>query len=250
MSIFKRLFALLLCITVICGCLASCGGNKPRADKYEASVRVAFATDDNKMKLAVGTMNSSSVIKADGDNISVVSSAEGGESSATHSYTLVGGTLYHLLSVQVGDNSVTRREKAEFSETYSYILLSDIGAGADIDRGDFGTVTESEYEGKDIYTCSDIIDDAKAGLLKSLSKKFAVIGASVEITNVSYILHSKDGLAVKETLSCDLEIALDGEIYKVTMRAYTDYDYEAEINITAPSDAGTYKEVSYEEIVG
>ena len=91
MSTFKRLVCLLICIILTFGCLSSCNetddptgdggtggdGGEIQLDprKYEAGVRVVFATNDDKMKDAVDNMSSSSVILADGDNLCVSTSA-------------------------------------------------------------------------------------------------------------------------------------------------------------------------------
>lgn len=258
MGITRRLFALLLCLTLILCSLSSCdvidrlqGGTKRDADKYEAEVRVVFATNDEKMSAAVNAMSSSATIKADGENMYVLTTAESGDTTLTETYTVLDGKLYHLLSVQSGAYYADKREKADFSDTDTYMLLSEIGTGADIDITDFETSRESEgADDKKTYTCSDITDQAIEGLHASLSDDFAPLGATVNIKDVTFILETEGDLEMKTTLSCDLEISMNGESYEITMRTYTTYDYDVNPEISAPSDADTYKEASYKDILG
>lgn len=257
MSIKGKLFALLLCLTLLCGSLASCdildrlqGGNKRDSDKYEAEIRVVFATNDEKMSAAVNAMNSSATIKADGENMSVVTTAESDDTTLTETYTVLDGKLYHLLTVQSGAYYADKREKADFNDTDTYMLLSEIGIGADIDITDFETSRESDgADDKKTYTCSDIIDQAREGLHASLSADFAPLGATVNIKDVTFILESEGDLEMKTTLSCDLEIIMNGESYEITMRTYTTYNYDVNPEIFAPSDVDAYKEVSYKDIL-
>ena len=39
-------------------------------------------------------------------------------------------------------------------------------------------------------------------------------------------------------------------VYEVTMRTYTDYNYEADVVITAPDNKDNYTVVSYKDIIG
>lgn len=258
MGIKGKFFALLLCLTLICGSLASCdvldrlqSGTKRDADKYEAEVRVVFATNDEKLSDAVNAMNSSATIKADGENMSVVTTAKSNDTTVTETYTVLDGRLYHFLSVQSGTYYADKREQADFSDTDTYMLLSEIGTGADIDITDFETSRESDGANeKKTYTCSDITDQAREGLHASISDKFAPLGATVNIKDVTFILEVEGDLEMKTTLSCDLEIIMSGNSYEITMRTYTTYDYDANPEISAPSNSDTYKEVSYKDILG
>lgn len=256
MSTLKKLLAILVCLVVVCGCLGSCdvieglGGSKREADRYEASVRIVFATNDDKMKAAVDAMSSSAVIKADGDSIFVETTAESDDTVVSESFTAVDGYLYHYLSLQSGIYSAERREVAAFTDTDSYFLLSEIGAGADIDITDFKSCDASELNGKTTYDCQDITSEAREGLYATLSEDFSALGATVDIKDVYFILETEGDLEMKSTLSCNFIITMNGESYEITMRTYTEYDYDKEIEITVPSDADAYKEVSYKEIIG
>jgi len=265
MSTFKRLVCLLICIILTFGCLASCNetddptgdggtggdGGEIQLDprKYEAGVRVVFATNDDKMKDAVDNMSSSSVILADGDNLCVSTSAKTDSTSLDEKYTLIDGTLYHFISIASGEYTIQLKEKAEFTEVDRIVVLADAGTGAHIGISDFATCDTKGADGKYTYTCSDIKDDAKKSLEGILSDSFSSLDATVSISSVSFILEADGDFELNSVLSCNLQISMDGQIYEVTMRTYTDYDYEAEVNIEAPADADAYKDVPYEEII-
>ncbi len=255
MSRINKLICLLVCLAISLGCFASCdilealGSAEINPNKYEAKVRIVFATNDDKMKPAVDAMNSSSVIRADGENIVVITEASGKDTSLTDTYSLYEGTLYHWLLIASDIYSAETKEKAELDEIDKALLLNNVGPCANVDVSDFNSCEESGADGLYTYTCTEITDEGKESLLEILTPKFDTIGATVRIVDVSYILETKNDIELSSTLSCSFEITLGGEAYEITMRTYTDYDYTAKVNIEAPADAEGYTEVSYEEII-
>lgn len=255
MSRLNKLVCLICCLAIALGCLASCdiidglGNAEINPNKYEASVRIVFATDDDKMKDAVDSLSSSSVILSDGENVSVLTTAGSDDARVTDSYRLFDGTLYHSLEIVYGDYSAESLEKAELNEIDKALLLNNVGPSADVDVTDFNTVEENGADGIYTYTCTDITDEARASLLEILASDFDSIGAEVRLTDVTYVLDTKNDIEIGSTLSCSLEITVDGATYLVTMRTYTEYDYSARVNITAPENADDYTSVSYEEII-
>ncbi len=289
----KRLLAILLCLTIVIGALASCnlsdnnqggtgdgnqsgtnggdntgnGGQDGTGDgnqngtgdgnqggdetpvldknKYEAAVRIVFASNDDKVKSALDAISSSSVICRDGGNLSVSTESCTEGLKLNNKYVLVDGILYHTLHAENEDYSVTQLRRARFSSTDSYIFTLNAGPGANISEEDFESV---DAKGANTV-CQNIKAESAADLASDLSAKLSPIGATVSVKSASLNVVTNDGFKMSAILSCALEITVDGVVYEVTMRTYTDYDYEAEISIAAPADADKYTEVSYEEIV-
>lgn len=251
----RKALALIICLTLVCGCLASCeildalgSGSQTKVDpdKYEATVRIVFASNDSKMKAALSAVSSTSTVRSSGSSLEVYTEGKGSDISVTDSYILTGGMLYHTLIAQSHGYSVIQRKAATFNETEEYLLLALLGPGAGIDKDDFNNVIDGSLG----YTCENITDEAREGLEKTLADKLAVIGATVMVDEVTLLLNIENGLTTSSTLSSNLVITLDGEEYEVTMRTYTDYDYKADVpHMMAPSDASEYEVVSYEEIM-
>lgn len=257
MSNLRKLTALLICVVLVVSTLVSCdvldnlGGDKIDTSKYAAKVRIVFASNDDKISPVLDIMNSQSNIEVDGDNIYVKTVAKTNSISILNSYTLIGDSIYHLTTVDNGVQSASIREKATFTETDRFLLISEVGAGSSIDAEDFEVSDKiGEVDGVKSYNCRNISSDAKLSLEKTLAERFAMIGATVSVKGVTLSLDKKGSVVMNSVLSCDLEITLDGTVYEVTVRTYTDYSYGADVKIEAPADVADYTDVSYEDIIG
>ena len=224
-------------------------GDKPAVldpQKYEASVKIVFASNDENIKSALDAISTSSVIRRHGKLASVVTETETESMRISNEYTLVNGIIYHSLSAETADYSVTQLRCADFHDTDRYILSLNMGPGADITADDFDTV---DVRGAN-YVCQDMKEETKADIAADLTDRLSAIGATVAVKSASYNLTGNGELDTSAILSCNLEITLGGVVYEVTMRTYTNYNYEAQINIVAPANTDKYSKVSYQEIIG
>lgn len=250
-----KLCAMILCLSVFLGCFISCdqlgGGNGKQTDKYVATVTTRFATNDDGMKAAIDAAGStSSTVSVDGDSVMIESESTLGDISLKNSYICVDGILYHNKTVTVSGKAISTYEKAGLSTEDRDGLFASAGAGAEISTDDFGSVSKSESGNRITYNCEDIKDDSKASLCALIAGRLSALGSEVTLSSVSYTEEQLDERIVSSVLSCDFVIVIEGETYEVTMRTYQDYNYEAEVNITAPADVDKYTEVSAKDIVG
>ena len=241
MRAFTKLSCLIICLALLFGTLTSCDvingllnnqGAKADPDKYTASVRIAFATNDDKMKAAVDAMSSSAVIMSDGSNLYVNTIAQTGGASVENTYTLVDGMLFHSLSISSGEITAMQKERSFADEFALEDILNKAGAAAGIDSSDFETVDSYTEGGLDVSSCSGATDEIKNDIEKLLSPRFAALGAEVKVEDVYLTLEKNGELIVSSVLSVSFKINMDGKVYEITMRTYTDYDYTAEVEIS------------------
>ena len=248
----KRLTALFLLVMVLCGCLASCinpnqGGNS-QTDKYVASIRIKYATNDDKMKAAVDAIGApTAALSVVGEDIRLVTNAAVNSVSVSNEYIYIGGTLYNEKSVTVGDKSITERKCATMNQDQRASLISKAGPGADIGIDDFLSQDKTSSGNLETYVCTDITDESRESLCAVFSEQFGGLNAIVRISDVSYQLEIIDGRNNSSVLSCNFVITMDGVDHEVTMHLYYDYDYDAKIDISAPQDA--FIETSIDEII-
>lgn len=263
MSVLRKLTALLICMVVLCGCFISCVNPNPdgnsgqgdeaplQSDRYVVTVRIKYATNDDKMKAAVDAMGApGATLTVNGDDLKLVTNANLDDISASNEYTYVGGVLYHATTVAVADKSVSSYEKAAMSADERDRLISKAGTGAAIGIGDFLTQERNTVGDLTVYTCDSVTDEARESLCNIFAARFDGLGAIVRIDSASYQLEMKDGRNHSSILSCNFIVTMDGTDYEITMHLYYDYDYDAEISISAPQDVDGYTEVSVDEIIG
>ena len=277
MSIMNKLLALLTCLVIICGCLISCGGNNPPVEenpgnndnagdniddsenkeedeipsnKYVATVKTVYATNDRKMKDAVDAIGTPiTTISVDGDKIMIKSNVELDDMYSSSEYICVDDTLYYSTTVGIGEIFASDYKKASVTDNSKNQILNKIGAGASIGTDDFADVETDTYGKISAYTCTGINAEAKDSLLTIFAAKFALLNATVEIESATYYLETVDGRIDNSILSCDFVITMDGQTYSLTSHIYYTYDYEAEVEISVPADTSIYKETSLDEII-
>lgn len=254
MNNFSKITAMLLLITMLIGCFASCDGKIPLPqpqvnESYIANVKITFATNDEKIAAAVsGIKDSSAVLTVDGQNMKLVRSTVLASSSVDESYILVDDVLYHKLTATVGEYSVTEAERCLMNEENKDYLLSELGIGANINFYDFMSQDVEEYGDVCYYTCTEILEESKESLAAIVEGSFAPYGGVVSLDEVEYFVTMNGENIVDKTLSCHFSILLDGQIYKVTMHIEYSYDYDALFVIESPDNIGEYTEVSCKEM--
>ena len=271
-----KLIALMLVLSLCFGCLFSCeNGDKTdetgnpqeqpsaddtnakedenlQTDTYKISVKVAFASDDEAMKAAIRNLNASAtstVIEVDKNNLSITSSAEVNGYTVLKNYTLIDSTLYHHSVIRSATQVASVREWSTLTDSNIDNLLLKKGEGAGIDISDFAIINSSKTKDGRFYECSDIFESAAKSLEEILAASFASAEAVVKLDFATYKIETAKGRNVSSTLSCNFIITMNDVDYTLTMRMYYTYDYDAQINISAPDDADLYTEVSYLEIV-
>ena len=256
MNAVKKILALLLTVVLLASALVSCDMINPDAGEqpdpidtssYTANVEIKFATDDDKMKSAVNAMNASSVIKVSGEDISVSTTTTSGTTTVSEEYILISDMLYYGLSVSIGDFSSSEYKRAPFGESSRLELISAVGGGAHIDNDDFNNVSVTPTANGKTYTCSGIAKDAKNYLEGLMNEKFGGI-ATAKIGDAYFDLETEGGAPKGSVLSCDYVITMGDAEYTVTMRIYTNYDYECE-TVVSVDNPDKYVSVSSEEII-
>lgn len=257
-NVYVRLLAILTVLCLVLGGLCACvtpdvGDKNPpvelQSEAYKATVEIRFATNDDKMKAAIDSMNASATILTDGESLSVSTLSTTENSETKKEYVLAGGTLYHSTSVKVGALSVSEQKKAAFSSENKNSLISKAGPGAAIGIEDFYVVDTTMAGDVMSYTCSDVFEDTRSSLASLLGAQFDALGASLQLGDVEYICETRGGRTESSILTVNCTVTMDGESYEITMRTYVSYDYDAEIQISSPENAADYREVSYGEIL-
>ena len=256
MKFVNKFIALLVLMTVICGCFASCellnpdGGDVDnlQSDRYVANIKIKYATNDDKMKAAINSIGTpTATLSVNGDDIMLVTNAALNNVSVSDEYIYIGGILYHSNILTLGENSHASLKCAAMDSEKRDSLISKAGPGASIGLGDFLLQEKNTSGNLETYSCSEMTDESKASLCGILSDNFKGLNAIVRVGDVSYQLDVIDGRNSSSVLSCDLVITMDGVDYEVTMRLYYEYDYNTEFTIAAPQ--GTYTEASLDEVM-
>lgn len=274
MVVLRKILVLLLALTLVLGGFTSCDdqtdgeggteqsgtnnggdqtgtGEELSSDKYLASVKVSYSSNDSKMNEALSALRGSFYsIKADKDKLLITCNAEVGDVIVDREYLYIDGTLYHTTQMMVDGMNVSVNEKANASEEDVDKLIGEIGTGANITKGDFLKIDRESLENGTKYSCSKMSDASKESLARVLSADLGSIGATVTVEDATYMLTVISDRDVESSFSCNLNVAMKGVNYYVTMTVVIEYDYEASFSLSAPANTEVYSDVSLDDIIG
>ena len=128
-------------------------------------------------------------------------------------------------SPSISGFSPKEKERSFADELAIEDILNKAGAASGIDSSDFETVESYTEGGLDVSSCSGATNEIKNDIEKLLSPRFAALGAEVKVEDVYLTLEMNGELTVSSVLSVSFKINMDGKVYEITMRTYTDYDY-------------------------
>ena len=246
MKLYNKITAVALVVATLLISLISCA---PEVESYKATVKTSFASNDAAMVDAIAAFEKSDVtLYVKGDDVMTQTSTKVDDVQMDRTFVAIGGMLYNTTTVLVSGKSANEKQKAPFGTAQRAEILAAIGAGVPLDKNDFNTVTESSIQSMTSYTCSNIKDDAKASLVSFFSAKLSSIGGTASLVDAEYYVETSKSKTQSYILNARFEITVNGNTYGINMTVECDYDYNAKVNISAPS--GNYTEVTYKDIIG
>ena len=263
MKTFTKQMAWLLVLALSCAGLFSCqqpevapssmdwlqaADEALEQNDYTAKIETAFSTSDDDMRDAVAALNASDMtLKKKGDDFSIEMQATVGENTLERSYVMVGGVLYHKNMLQVGEKSVSVKQKADASALDVYLALEDVSAGASIGTEDFKTLTPSKDGEVSRVLCTDVKGDTLIDLTEIFGAYFE--GATLMINDARLDVTAKDGKYTQTALTLQCTVLTSSESYEVTVMRTTVYDYSSSVTVSVPEDSADYTSVSYGDII-
>lgn len=215
---------------------------------YTATIETSFSTTDGAMKDAVAALErSKTTLAVQGDAFSIDMQVKLGSTEMNRTYVMANGTLYHTNTLQVGEETVTVRQKATVSALDLYLTLEDVSAGATIGHDDFNTKTLTQNGEQYRVTCTDIHGDALIALNTIFSAPFE--DATLLVNDAGYEAIIENGTYTKTLLHIDYTVLSNGESYEFTATRTTTYAYPDAVTVTAPANGADYTTVSYGDIV-
>lgn len=224
-----------------------------RADKaltevpYTVTMSMDFNTDNAELNAMFDTMSMEFPITVDGDNMAMDMSmtlAEG--MSAAIKMVVVDQVLYYDMSLF--GQSV--KMKATLNEEQYNEFMAENNAEMPIDPASFATLTMEKVDGKHIITCSGITDEGLNEMNKLLSDSLTAMGADAAVGDLSFVITVNEDKYESMALTAAYSVTIEGQTYTVSMTMNAKYTYAEVAPITAPADADTYEEASFEDLMG
>ncbi len=218
-----------------------------RRDGYSAEVEISFTTSYAELKeIFDGLSSRLTVVSKDGD-LSVVSENGSGDTELVCKYILVNDELYYHISASNGTTQADVKARSPISDEEREELTSSLGVSLEIDPSDFSTVSVSK-EKSTLISCSGISDEARTGIFNEYFERIASDEMELGYITMSVVIN--DGKYESETLRIPIIVKTEGGIRECVLTMTTTYSYENIAEIAAPSDAESYKNTTFDQIIG
>ncbi|MBR4292449.1 MAG: hypothetical protein IKT54_02430 [Clostridia bacterium] len=252
----KKILALVIALTLLCAMFVSCGDNPQtlieKADAalkegpYAATLKFNFETDNEELNEVFSMMNMEIPTIIDGNNLVMNMSMDVMGLTVALDATIVDMVMYYdieLFGASVKMKStMTEEQYQEFMEDSNaqMLLLPDY----------FSEMTVESKDGKKYITCTGLSEDGFKELNDVVAEQLESIGASAEVSEISYTLTLNKGKYESIELHCVYTVDMDGETTTFTMDMSAEYSYDNIAPITVPENADEYEEVDAGEILG
>ena len=259
-----KILSLLFVLALIIGTMASCGAEELTAKQivdnaavemektpYRVSIDLDFSTSNETYKEIVSAMSLKGIeMDVDGKNLHFGIDMDMGIATMQAEYTAVDGTVYVNATTSSLDSTQSVKRKAVLNEDQLTEFLADLNLSNDMNVEDFISTTVAKDGDTYTIACEGMTDKLNEALSEMIGSAASGISGAPTISDVSYVVNVKNNKIESAKLSCTYKVTVSDEEIDFTMNFDMVYDYDASVSITTPSDAATYTEVDYDELMG
>jgi hypothetical protein len=213
---------------------------------YTVTVSMDFACEDETLNAVFDALSLELPVTVDGENLHLDMSTEVMGFKTGITITVVDKVLYANTTVM--NQSV--KLKATLTEENYEEFIKDNNTELPVTTENFETLSMEVKDGKQIVTCSGITTEGLTAMNDLLSDALAAMGAEAAAGDLTMVATISDGLFESMALTAPYTVTAGGETHTVSLTMNAKYTYEGIQPITAPADADSYKDVSFDEIVG
>ena len=114
----------------------------------------------------------------------------------------------------------------------------------------FETLTMETRDNKQIVTCTGITSEGLTAMNDLLADSLTSMGAEAAVGDLKLVAAISDGLFESMALTATYSVTVKGETHTRSLTMNAKYSYDNVLPVTAPADADSYKDVSFDDIMG
>ena len=241
----KRFLSILLLLSLLVCAFASCDtltaaaaiakAEKALEEKpYTVTMSMDFDCEDKNLNTVFDALSLEFPVTVDGENLHMDMTTE-------------------VMGFKAGNTTVMNQSvklKATLTEENYEEFIKDNNTELPVTTENFETLSMEVKDGKQIVTCSGITTEGLTAMNDLLSDTLTAMGAEAAVEDLTMVATISDGLFESMALTATYTVTAGGETHTVSLTMNAKYTYEGIQPITAPADADSYKDVSFDEIVG
>lgn len=253
----KRILSILLLLSLLVCSFASCdtltaaaaiaNAEKVLEEKpYTVTMSMDFDCDNTTLNAVFDALSVEVPVTVDGKNVYMNMSTEVMGFTTGVTMTVVDDVLYSNTTVL--NQSI--KLKATLSAEDYQAFMKENSAEMPVTADNFESLTMETVDGKQVITCSGITTEGLTAMNDLLSGSLTALGAEAAVGDLSLVITVADGKYESMALTAAYSVTVKGETHTVSLTMNAKYAYEGVQPITVPADADSYKDVSFDEIVG
>lgn len=251
----KKILVLILALAMTCGMLVSCENAQSLLEKADAALEntpytltmtMNFECDDEELNEIFSVMNMEIPVTIDGNNLAMDMSMDMAGYAVDMKVTVADMVMYYDMSM-IGQSI---KMKAEMNEEQYKEFLADSNTEMAVNPEDFSELTVESKDGKKYIACAKISEEGLKELNDIMKDTIDAIGGEASVSDISYGVTLNDGKYESMDMTCVYSVTVLGETYNVTFKLGAEFSYDNVAEITAPADADTYQDMSFDDIMG
>lgn len=251
----KRVLSVLLMLSLLVCLFASCdtltaAAAMTKAEKalgdipYTVTMSMDFTCEDEKLNAVFDALSLELPVTVDGDDLYLDMSTEVMGFTTGITMTVVDKVLYANTTVM---NQSVKLKSTLTEEDYEE-FLKDNNTELPVTADSFETLSMEVRDGKQIVTCTGITTEGLTAMNDHLADTFKALGAEAAAGDLTLVATISDGLFESLALTASYSVTVEGETHSLSLAMNARYSYEDIRPITAPADADSYTDVSFDEI--
>ena len=252
----KKILAFVMALAMMCGMLMSCDESAEalieKADAalqeapYTMTLKMNFECDNKEMSDILSMMNVEVPVTVDGKNIAMDMSMDVMGYEVNTDVKIVDAVMYYNMNM-MGQNV---KMKCTLTDTQYEEFMAKSNMQMPVSPENFAELKVEKKDGKKYIACGGITDDGLKLLNDVMKDALESTGGKAEVKDITYGITLADGKYESMDMSCTYAVTVAGETYNVSMTVGTDIAYGDVAEITVPSDADSYQEVNFSELMG
>ena len=249
--ILSVVLLLALCVSMITSC-DSVTSALSKADKalqeapYTVTMSMDFDCENATLDAVFDAMTVEFPVTVDGENLYMDMSTEVMGFKTGISVTVVDSVVYS--KTEILGQSVRCKATLDAEQMEEY--LRENNTELPVTSENFETLTVEKADGKQVITCTGITTEGLTAMNELLSDSLTALGAESAVGDLSLVITLADGKYESMALTASYSVTVAGETHTVSLTMNAKYSYEGVQPITAPTDADSYEDVSFDEIMG
>ncbi|MBE6585757.1 MAG: hypothetical protein E7645_04420 [Ruminococcaceae bacterium] len=211
---------------------------------YKMTMKMAYSSDNAELNEVYKQMDMEIPMIVDGNNMSMDMSMEMEGITIKMLMTIVDKTLYYDMEIM----GQSQKVKCSLTDKQLEDFMKENNAQLPVSPEEFGKISMEEKDGKFLISCDEITAEGTKMLNDLMAGSLGDVDLTID--DITFTMTIADNKYESMNMGTTCSMNIGDTKTSVTLDADVLFDYENVAPITAPEDADSYQEMSYDDLMG